>query len=821
MKTFLKHLSICLLSVGFLLLANCGITEVRAETNANQFMDLFMDTPIIGTLDGTCWGAAETGPRDQSNGIEDLDCSKYSYWDGGIIKDDDGIYHMYGSRWDQSLGHEAWQNHSYAFHATSNNLYGPFTDQGLIWPNELNGGKGHNISVLRTHDGQYAITTSGTDEAGNIFLSDSPNGPWTRKSITLEDPMNYQSFSLRDNFRTILRPDGGYLAITSRFAIATADRPEGPYTVQTPSMFSHILGCPSQYMEDPLIFYSGDKYHVIFNNWYDRKAYHFVSADGIHNWKMMPGYAYEATTPFIRYEDGTINTWYKMERPSVYINESGVVEAMTFAVINAPKEQDLGNDQNNSKIIVVPFDGAGLNEFTQREGDMKPRSGSTATDDSTIQSWNHEKSRNYGGREYISILRNTSNPSYGVFGEGITGTDTDCKIGFLRFDLSEYDLEKVEEATLSLVYSGMRYPKSGTNAIEVALTSGDWKEGIGNEGNQFITSAPADITWNNRPEIIGENDGDLASSEEFQMERPGTEVTVDVTALLKKLAPEATTLDLAFCDTKGEEIYFCSKEFSDDNAPKLIIKEKADEPVVISPADKSELQQLIKEAEQLSLSEYTPESWAALKNALEAARLIAADQELTIQEQSKVDAAAKALRRCIHELVKKPAPPVSTPDDADDGPNDNGDAKLPPVDKTPQKGEIYTVGSYQYKITSTKSKTVTVVGVRNKKMRKITIKDAVKIKGSLFTVTAIGKSAFSNCKKATQAVIGKNVKTIEAKAFYNCKKLKTLKVKSRVLKKIKKNAFKNLHSKSVVKVPRKKWKSYKKLFKHVRLKKYA
>ncbi|MBN2532508.1 MAG: hypothetical protein JXB88_06425 [Spirochaetales bacterium] len=119
MKENVKILNfrIALLSVIFLQ----AILVVHAQS---QFMDYFTATPIIGSLSSNCWGAAAVGPRDQSNGLEDRTLSQYCYWDGGIIKGPDGVYHMYASRWDQSGGHNGWFG-SVAVHATSNNLYGP------------------------------------------------------------------------------------------------------------------------------------------------------------------------------------------------------------------------------------------------------------------------------------------------------------------------------------------------------------------------------------------------------------------------------------------------------------------------------------------------------------------------------------------------------------------------------------------------------------------------------------------------------------------------------------------------------------------------
>ena len=94
------------------------------------------------------------------------------------------------------------------------------------------------------------------------------------------------------------------------------------------------------------------------NGWSDRKAYHITSEDGINNWTFR-GLAYDPTTNFIRYTDGTVNHWNNIERPGVLI-EDGHVTHFTFAVLDVPKNQERPNDNHGSKVIVVPFDGAAL-----------------------------------------------------------------------------------------------------------------------------------------------------------------------------------------------------------------------------------------------------------------------------------------------------------------------------------------------------------------------------------------------------------------------------------------------------------------------------
>jgi hypothetical protein len=54
-----------------------------------------------------------------------------------------------------------------------------------------------------------------------------------------------------------------------------------------------------------------------------------------------------------------VNHWDKIERPGVLL-ENGHVAYFTFAVLDVPKEQEKGNDNHGSKVIVVPFDGAAL-----------------------------------------------------------------------------------------------------------------------------------------------------------------------------------------------------------------------------------------------------------------------------------------------------------------------------------------------------------------------------------------------------------------------------------------------------------------------------
>ena len=124
-------------------------------------------------------------------------------------------------------------------------------------------------------------------------------------------------------------------------------------------------------------------------------------------------------------------------------------------------------------------------------------------------------------------------------------------------------------------------------------------------------------------------------------------------------------------------------------------------------------------------------------------------------------------------------------------------------------------GKATYKITrsSLKNGTVTYAVTTNKKASTIVIPDTVVVSGVTYQVTAVEKNAFANNKKLKTVTIGKNVTAIGAKAFYGCKNIKTIIIKSKKLttKKIGSKAFSKTPKKMTVKVPKNKFKAYKKM----------
>jgi hypothetical protein len=236
---------------------------------------------------------------------------------------------------------------------------GPYKDKGLLWPDN-EGGKGHNVTALVLPDERYAVVVSET-RPGDVFVSKSLDGPWEQiGSIKVKDQPNWHA----SNVCPIIRPDGGFEIIgRSGDILISTNGILGPYVVQGPSIYPDISGLPQHNLEDPVIWYSGGLYHITVNCWSDRKAFLLTSPNGITGWTNR-GLAYDPTKDFLRYTDGTVNHWNKIERPGIYM-ENGQVTYFTFAVIDVPKEEDRGNEPHGSKVIVVPFDGAALDRDLQ------------------------------------------------------------------------------------------------------------------------------------------------------------------------------------------------------------------------------------------------------------------------------------------------------------------------------------------------------------------------------------------------------------------------------------------------------------------------
>lgn len=136
----------------------------------------------------------------------------------------------------------------------------------------------------------------------------------------------------------------------------------------------------------------------------------------------------------------------------------------------------------------------------------------------------------------------------------------------------------------------------------------------------------------------------------------------------------------------------------------------------------------------------------------------------------------------------------------------------------PKAGTKYTVAGCQYKVIKAGAE-VSLVGT-NKNAKSVTIPAVIKVKGVTYKVTSIGTKAFNGSKKLTKVTIGANIKKISNNAFFKCKSLKMVNIKSVLLTKktANKKVFKGTNKKMVIKVPKKVKKAYVKMFKGLKVK---
>ena len=404
------RLTVGIASIWFLVL--CGVA--RAQTT-KTFINYFQPTPITCSLTTNAWGCTATGstppncvsgqgvvPRDTCNGIESsTNPPGYYYWDGTVILAPDGTFHMFADRWAGSQGfNPGWQGSDPIHAVGGKSALGPYTDKGYAYSNSSFGSDphhGHNSQVVALLNGTYAMIVSEVVPF-TIFTASSLDGPWTPCSGSPGSGLSVPSgfggnTNYASNVSLVVRPDGNF-EITQRHGLIALSTGGicGPYKAQQPTnTYPSNEAIPSQYSasifpnkqkhsdpmgpstvestytlaEDPVIWFSGGQYHVLYDYPDDRVGYHLTSTDGIHNWTDQ-GLAYDPryAQQIFGYTDGTVDHWYKMERPNVVL-ENGLITHVTFAVSDVDKNNQISAGTNHgSKVIVVPFDGVTFDKDT-------------------------------------------------------------------------------------------------------------------------------------------------------------------------------------------------------------------------------------------------------------------------------------------------------------------------------------------------------------------------------------------------------------------------------------------------------------------------
>ena len=175
-------------------------------------------------------------------------------------------------------------------------------------------------------------------------------------------------------------------------------------------------------------------------------------------------------------------------------------------------------------------------------------------------------------------------------------------------------------------------------------------------------------------------------------------------------------------------------------------------------------------------------------------------------------------------LPQKPASGSQYPVSSEKNAETSLDAEIPTTenDEVSDEADILAVGdcitdfgsNAIYRITNNTDENRTVEYVKPlTQTAKIIISSTVVIQGKSYQVIAIANKAFKNSRKVKKIVIPSTVKNIGKQAFFNCKKLKNIVIKTKKLKNnsVGKKAFKGISAKAVIKVPKVKRAMYQKI----------
>ena len=166
---------------------------------------------------------------------------------------------------------------------------------------------------------------------------------------------------------------------------------------------------------------------------------------------------------------------------------------------------------------------------------------------------------------------------------------------------------------------------------------------------------------------------------------------------------------------------------------------------------------------------------------------------------------------------KQPSDSTNTPakpSQPSQGNNGTGSTKAPKKDASLKQGTKVTDKKSKavYKVNGNKTVEYNKV---NKKAKTATVPTTVKVNGVNYQVTAIAPKAFANNKNLKKVVIPVSVRSIGKQAFNGCKNLKTIIINTPYLtkKSVGAKAFKGIHAKATIKVPKKQKKAYQKFLK--------
>jgi hypothetical protein len=288
-----------------------------------------------------------------------LTSEEYHTWGASMVRDSDGLCHLFYSRWSRKHGFDAWVTHSEVAHAVADEPTGPYRHVDVALPVRgsafWDGLCTHNPTV-HAFEGKYYLYYMGTtlqDETTKnqwygfrnnqrigVAVADHPNGPWKRFDQPLIDvgDNDKDHDALMTSNPSICRlPSGEYLLVYKCVGkkgglprggpvvhmVATSDSPTGPFRKHPNPVFTAKKS--SFPAEDPYIWVQGEKLWAIVKDMHGaftgKHALALFRSDDGFNWQLADNPLVTGTE--VTWQDGTTEKLDRLERPQLWL-ENGI-----------------------------------------------------------------------------------------------------------------------------------------------------------------------------------------------------------------------------------------------------------------------------------------------------------------------------------------------------------------------------------------------------------------------------------------------------------------------------------------------------------------
>lgn len=296
-----------------------------------------------------------------------LEDPEYYIWCSSMVRDEEGVCHLYYSRWPRELGHYAWVTHSEIAYAVADDPIGPYRHVEVVLPSRGNdhwdGICTHNPTI-HYFDGKYYLYYMGlraSDEFRTdismedpawwtyrnsqrigVAVADHPSGPWNRLDkpcIDVSSDPTAPDSLLVSNPAITQMPDGNYLMIYKAVGrelcppfggpvvhlAAVGKSPTGPFEKRMQPIFT-AKGDDFP-AEDPYIWFHEphDCYYAIVKDMNGsftgcgRSLALFYSRDS-HLWEPAPNVLVSDLQ--LRWANGRVERMANLERPQLWLQKN-------------------------------------------------------------------------------------------------------------------------------------------------------------------------------------------------------------------------------------------------------------------------------------------------------------------------------------------------------------------------------------------------------------------------------------------------------------------------------------------------------------------